>query len=97
MVSFAREYIQFAEEMTGPNYGPYMGGDPRHFKPDPDDSTAEQRESGIGRRARPGNEASGSFPLGLASEPLRIGPKTNAASGLGACSTNMAGCLDERG
>ncbi len=44
LVSFAREYIQFAEEMTGPNYGPYLGGDPRHFKPDPDDSTAEERE-----------------------------------------------------
>ena len=43
LVSFAREYIQFAEEMTGPNYGPYLGGDPRHFKPDADDSTAEAR------------------------------------------------------
>jgi len=33
LLSFARDYIQFAEEMTGPNYGPYIGGDPHNFSP----------------------------------------------------------------
>jgi len=44
LLSFVREHIDFAEEMTGPNYGPYMGGDPHTFTPDPQDSTEEERE-----------------------------------------------------
>jgi hypothetical protein len=44
LVSFVRDYIQFAEEMAGPNYGPYMGGDPRNFMPDPEDATPEEIE-----------------------------------------------------
>lgn len=34
LVSFAGEYIHFAEEFAGPVYGPYMGGDPHNFAPD---------------------------------------------------------------
>jgi hypothetical protein len=45
LLSFARDYIQFAEEMTGPNYGPYIGGDPHNFSPDPQDSTEQEREA----------------------------------------------------
>jgi hypothetical protein len=44
LMSFAREYLPFAEDMTGPNYGPYVGGDPRTVHPDPDDSTPGERE-----------------------------------------------------
>ncbi len=44
LVDFAREYLQFAEEFAGPNYGPFCGGDPRNFEPDPEASTEQQRE-----------------------------------------------------
>jgi hypothetical protein len=85
LISFAREYLPFAEDMTGPNYGPYMGGDPRTFHPDPDDSTPEERER-HSSRARPGNEGSGSPRLALEWERLTIVLKTNVADDLDACS-----------
>jgi hypothetical protein len=44
LLSFAGDYIKFAEEMIGPVYGPYMGGNPRNFTPDPDDATEQEIE-----------------------------------------------------
>jgi hypothetical protein len=43
-VSVCADHLKFAEEMVRPVYGPYMGGGPRNFEPDPECSTEEQRE-----------------------------------------------------
>jgi len=44
MTEFIREYLPMAEDMALPNYGPFMGGDPRNFSPDPECSTEEERQ-----------------------------------------------------
>ena len=56
LLSFVREQLPFAEEMVL-GYGPYYGGDPHNFTPDPE-CTQTNNVSGTVRRARPGNEAS---------------------------------------
>jgi hypothetical protein len=45
LLDFAREYVDWADEMAQPSYGVFHGGDPNNFTPDPERSTGAERET----------------------------------------------------